>query len=151
MNTSFKWRIAMTEGGLTKGSFYHYKLPVPSTAPYVDHSAAVMKSDGSQALHGFEQVTLLFDILSGPQAAMIRQFIDAARSGAGILFMTIDKGDGSAPGPAWIDISGTPHRQARLSQNGPIVGSTGQPHYTNVQLFLNNVTVVNDPSNYSRN
>ena len=150
MNNSFKWRISLTEGGLAKGSFYHYDLPEPSTAPFSDHSASVIKSDGSQGLHGFPQVTLLFDILSGPQAAILRQFIDAGRS-AGVLFLTVDRGDGSDPGPAWIDISGVPHRQSRLTQNGPLVGSRGKSHYTNVQLFLNNVTVVNDPSNYSTN
>lgn len=145
----FGWRISLTEAGLAKGSFRNFRIPPPSIAFYTDHTTAVTRSDGSQGLHGFQQLTMLFDILSGQQMSVVRGFIDDARSTTGFLFLTIDRGDGSEPGPAWIDITGRAHRQPQLSQAGPIVGSQGQNHYTGAQLFLNNVTVVNDPSLYT--
>lgn len=149
MNNPFNWRISLTEAGLQKGSLYNYNIPTPTTAMFTDHTTAVVRLDGSQSLHGFTQVTLLWELLTGIQAQTIRGFVDSAKGGSGLLFLTLDKGDASAPGRAWIDISGYPHRHSQLTQEGPIMGSKGQPHYLNVQLFVNAVTVINDPSNYS--
>lgn len=146
---SWKWRISLTEAGLDKGSFHNYGIPAPDTGMYTDSTTAATRSDGSQSLHGYRQVTLSWGRLTALQLAVIREFIDDARSGAGLLYLTIDRGDGSAPGRDWIDVFGKPHRQPQLTQEGPIGSSIGQPSYQNVRLFVNDLTVVNDPSSYS--
>lgn len=142
------WRISLTEAGLDRGSYLNYQLPAPTVCEYRPFSAERAQSDGGQSLHGYATVELLFEGLSAAQVYVLRKMIDDARDGSGYLYLTIDKGDGSAPGPAWIDVYGRPWRQADLNQ-GRIQGRTGPALYQNVKVRLNNVIVVNDPSAYS--
>lgn len=148
MTSPCNWRIGLTEASLLRGLFLFYGLPTPNLAQYSDHTTAIDVSDGSQVLQGYQSLTVLWTRLSGKQAARVRRFIDDARSGTGLLFLTIDRGDTTAAGHDWIDIQGYPHRQSNLSQD-QIAGRVGQHTYANVQLVLGNVTVLNDPSTYA--
>jgi hypothetical protein len=59
--------------------------------------------------------------------------------------MTIDRANGTGSGPDWIDVSGKPH----MPDFDPsrFVGATNIVHQ-NMELFLNNLTIVNDPAHF---
>jgi len=87
-------------------------------------------------------------IMDQESARRIRQFIvDAQASVSGQLFLTVQAGDASASD--WIDVSGFPQLPVGLTQ-GFLDGRTfGDPAYSDFPLTLNNLTIVNDPSDYS--
>lgn len=145
----WKYRISLSIAGLARGSFKSLGIPVPSVVAFRDNSISRTKSDGGQSLQGYYQVEIMWDILTGPQYHKVRRFIDQAKPG--LLYLTIDIGDGSAFNKRWVDIEGRPHRQEDLSQSGPLVSRNAQSlnHFENVVLFINNVRVVNNPSDYS--
>lgn len=145
------WRLALTEAGLAKGSFKAYGVPVPSIAPYNDASLESPRSDGEQALHGYANIDFLWEELTAEQAFYIRKFIDGAKTGTGWLYMTVDLNDDSAPGTQWADVRGKPHRDYKNADAGPIVGRQkgGMNFHENYRMFLNNVEVINNPSDYT--
>lgn len=142
-----KFRVATTEAGLAKGVFWVIGLPIPSVAPYRDHSVIVGKSDGSNQEYGFKNATIMWDKLTYLEGRVIRDIVSAARSGSGILYLTVSRGDGTGSGDDWIDVSGRPGRLV-LTGAAPL-NRRGFGTYDNPTLTVNNLTVVNDPSNYS--
>lgn len=145
----WNWRISLTEAGLAMGSFAAYGIPVPNLASFNDSSKATTRSQGEQALHGFPTIDFLFDRLTREQAWQLRKFMDAAKTGTGWLYMTVDMNDDSAPGTQWVDVRGKPHRDPKQADAGPIGGRRGQGSFNNYSMFLNNVVVLNNPSNYT--
>lgn len=145
----WNWRIALAEADLDMGAFAAHGIPVPNVAAFNDSSKATTRSQGEQALHGFPTIDFLFDRLTREQAYRLRQFIDDAKEGTGWLYMTVDMNDDSAPGEQWVDVRGKPHRDPKMADAGPIVGRRGQGSFSNYSLFLNNVVVLNNPSNYT--
>jgi hypothetical protein len=142
----WNWRMSWTEAGLENGSFYLWKTPPPSVANYVDHSDQRVTSDGRMTFHGSKILTMVWDVLSGEQMGQLRYIID--RTTDNVLYLTIDRGSGQAFGRDWIDIRGIVHDPV-VTQQGPIDSKIGQPSYQNVQLFVNRITVLNDPSSHS--
>jgi hypothetical protein len=142
------WRLALTEADLAGGSFRLYSIPAPSFAPYLDSSAESGRSQGGQAIHGFPNADLLWERITTEAAFQIRKFIDAAKSGTGLLYMTIDLNDDSTPGTQWADVRGRPHRDRTQADAGQIVGRrrTGQGSHENYRLLLNNVDILHNPS-----
>jgi hypothetical protein len=131
------------------GSFAAYGIPVPDVAPYNDSSKAVSRGQGEQALHGFATIDFLWGRLTREQAWRVRKFIDDAKSGTGWLYLTVDLNDDSSIGPQWADIRAKPHRDPKQADSGPIIGRIGQGSHENYSMFLNNVVILNNPSNYT--
>ena len=143
------WRIALAEADLDMGSLAVYGIPVPNIAAYNDSSKETTRSRGEQALHGFAKIDFLWDRLTREQAWRLRKFIDDAKSGTGWLYMTVDLNDDSAPGEQWADVRGKPHRDPAQADAGPIANRIGQGSFANYSIFLNNVVILNNPSNYT--
>lgn len=139
--------MALTEAGLARGLLWNKEIPIPSIAPYRDHTVIVGKSDGSNQEYGFRNITFSWDRLTALQGFYIRKIVNAARIGTGILYLTIDRDDATRPGYDWIDVSGRPGRLV-LTKSGPRQRS-GIDTFDNVTLTVNNLTIVNSPSNYS--
>ncbi|MHA2233247.1 MAG: hypothetical protein ACXAB4_12250, partial [Candidatus Hodarchaeales archaeon] len=62
------WRLSLDEAGLAKGSFYVYDIPVPDIAPFNDNSIEVSQGEGGQAVHGFGNDDMLWEVLTPYQA-----------------------------------------------------------------------------------
>lgn len=144
------WRMALAEADLSFSAFQQLGLPVPDVCDFKDHTTERFHSTGAQFLAGYATAEILWNVLTGPQLATIYTTVESAKSGSGILYMTIDLGDGRVSARAWADISARPARPI-TTQSGPISGKIrgSLPHYENVSLALNNVTVINEPSVYS--
>jgi len=140
----FGWRIATTEAGLSTGWFFALKLTPPTNAPFHDYSVRVSHSEGGQARHGYNNVRLFWETLSRGQGNTLRTVLQASLdSSSKRVFMTIDRANGTGAGPDWIDISGKVHMPD--FDPSQFAGATGIVHQ-NVELFLNNVTIINDPA-----
>lgn len=142
------WRIALVEADLAGGPFRVWEIPVPTIGEYNSSSVEVARGEGEQALHGYATYKFMWDVMSRQQANRVRQFIDAAKTGTGWLYMTVDLTDDSSVGIQWADIRGKPHRDYKAADAGSIIGrlpgSSG--HFDNYSLMLNAVDVVNNPS-----
>lgn len=141
----------MTEADLASGSFPIYGIPVPTVAPYNQHTREAFRSQGEQALHGFATMDVLWEKLTSEQAWRIRKFIDDAKDGSGWLYMTIDLNDDSTPGTQWADVRGKPHRDIKQADAGPLIGrmKMGIGHHDNYRLLLNNIDILANPSNFT--
>lgn len=142
-----RWRIATTEGGLAKGAFWVLGIPPLTLAPFKDHSVLAENSDGSQSAHGFQNLELFWESMSPLAYYTLTAKINLARSGTGLIYLTIDPGNDLHPGPTFIDVSGKPGKP-EFTQGAP-VNRSGAGHIPNVRIFVNDVTILNDPSNYS--
>lgn len=145
----FLYRLALSEAELVDGSVMAWGLQPPSAAPYVDHTEAVGQSDGGQALLGYDQVTLSWDIMSSAEAATIGRLVEDAlgTDGEGFLYLTISRANGTNPGPDWIDVMGRPHPPQIAAP--PNIAGISDLYHQNVTLVVNNLTILNDPSLYS--
>lgn len=150
-NAGWDYRISLTEAGLTTGSLTLYHIVAPNKAPFRDSAVSRGRSDGGQALHGALSMEALWDRTTMAQAWRLRKFIDDAKAGTGLLYMTIDKNNASGMRPQWIDVSGRPHVPERVNDDGDIAGRmrVGQQFVDNFVLFLNNISILNDPSVYT--
>ena len=151
MTVCWNWRIGLLEPDLQLGSFINYGIPVPDEpGEYVTYGSRVPTGDGGEQVHGFETFTVLWSILEGKQMFQLKSFVDDARAGTGLLFLTIDKAIGLDVNHHWIDISGKPaFLEIPASSLPNRNGNPGMAHYNNVAVTLRNVTVINDPSSYS--
>jgi len=142
-----KFRIAITEAGLAKGALFVLGLPPPSVAPYRDHSVIVGKSDGSNQEYGYKNITIMWDKLTYAAGRVLQDLVEGARTGTGLLYLTLARTDGTGSGEDYIDVSG---RAGRLVLTGAApLNRRGFGTYDNPTLVVNNLTVVNDPSSYS--
>lgn len=138
------YRLATTENGLATGHLFVWQLPPPTTATYRDHSQKFPQSDGGEARHGFRSVELTWNTLTPAQAYTIRRMVVTVLSAGNPLYLTINRADGTRPGNDWIDVFGRP-RIPDIEPEGSIAGASGFYH-RNVTLFVNNLTIVNDPA-----
>ena len=139
------WRIATTEAGLASGYFFAMGLEVPTNAPYHDYSTRVGQSTGGQARHGYKNVRCYWERLDRREARMLREAVQAGLDLTGTIFLTIDRANGSGDTFDWIDVSGKPHMpDFDPSRFG---GATNIMH-ENVELFVNNLTIINDPASF---
>lgn len=142
---SYRFRLATSEAGLT--NFFILGLPRPQLAQFSDHSARRPQDQGGVARLGYNVASLLFVRLSLRQARAIDALILAAEatggSGNGTLYLTLPK---TLASNVWIDVSGIAERPDWANLVDP--DSDGRS-YANVELRLNNATIVNDPSTVS--
>lgn len=132
------WRIATSLAGLTKGHLFARGLPPPDTTRYLDYSEKLLLGQGGKDKQGFINLTLQWDDLDFLQGKVLRALVDAGTT----LYLTVDRSDGTGLLNDFIDISGRPD----LSDLVPTRKSRGII-YPGVELFVNNITVENDPSN----
>lgn len=139
-----RWRIGVSEAGLAY--FLAIPLPPPDVAVYRDASQEISKSRGGVARHGYKSVTLQWNRLTAAQGALLRDYVqDALDSAGGVLFLTIDRANGTAPTFDWIDVSGRP-QLPEFSSSLPTYVQGGHRGFNNVSLRVNNLSIVNDPS-----
>jgi len=142
----FKWRIANTEADLPANPLFVHNVPSPTQIEYRDHTTRISQSEGGIARHGYINAKILWTKLTPNQASLIRDFVETAKSGTGLLYMTINKLDGSADSYGWMDVSGRPNL-SDIVPDQPIVGATGYLH-SNVVLELNNITILDDTPSF---
>lgn len=139
------YRISTTQAGLETGYLLAYDIPMPELVSFQPFTNRRPQSTGGQARQGYKFCTLLWSRLTAQQANIIEALIEAAEvaggSGNGTIYLTLPRADASAGGQNWVDISGT----AILPQFETEQQSHGVT-YVNVQLKLNNVTIVAEPS-----
>ena len=142
----FKWRIATAEADLPMNPLFAHGIPTPTQIEYRDHTTRISQSEGGVARHGYINCKILWTKLSPNQATTIRDFIDTAKAGAtGLIYLTINKLDGTKSATGWADISGRPSL-SDIVPDQPIVGATGYMH-SNILLEVSNITILDeDPS-----
>ncbi len=133
----FKWRIAISQAGLTKGLFVRHGLPTPSQSQFRDHTIRKKQGDGGTAKHGYANAEILWMKLSPNQASDLKDIVDSITA-SGLLYMTIKPLDGS--GIAFMDIYGKPEL-SDIAPDAPIVGADGYLH-SNVMLTLNDAGIL---------
>ena len=143
---SWQWRISSSEAGLAFGQFAAIDIPIPDLFDYRPNSLAATVGDGSQRMYGYTKAILFWDSLSQRHYRHIRQFTDQQKSP---IFMTIDRENGSKSSPYFIDISGFPHIPLEIQRLNSLVARTGPNIFSNIQVQLVNVAIINDPSNYT--
>ena len=143
-NPFLKWRISTSEAGLAKGLFFIIGLPPPSLFTYQPFSKIVGRSDGGDAAHGYKKLTIIWDTISLPAYSRLRTLVDSVRPG--LIYITFEIGDGSLAG-GFVDASGHPGF-LQQSINSP-ANRVGTAAVSNAQLVINNLTIINSPSNYS--
>lgn len=135
-------RIATSEAGLAKGALFARGIPVPQMF-YRDHSSRSAQGEGGETLHGYKAVTLLWENLTASQAAALRDMIDTAQAAAnGLIYLTILRNDAANGNYDWIDVSGRPSMpEWNPAYDGHV--------YAPVEMVVNNLTILNDPSTYN--
>jgi hypothetical protein len=136
------FRLATSEAGLTKGYLFTQGLPPPQP-DFNDYSVKVSQSDGGEARHGYQNVTLLWEALTRSQGARLRQLVEDSN---GTIYATFPRADGKSAGWDYIDVSGVPLIPDMAPSAVP--QARGGWVYQNVQLVIRNITIVNDPASF---
>ena len=136
----FKWRMTDTLVDLERSLLVRYGIPTPSQVQYKDHTKRVSQSEGGIVRHGYRNLEVLWLKLDQCQADSVRDFYEAAKAGAGLLYMTVKPLDGR--NVAWMDVSGRPDL-SDIAPDAPIIGARGYIH-SNIKLTLNNVVVITE-------
>lgn len=134
------WRISATST-LLHQNFFALGLPIPQTPIFKTYSALVPQSQGGQARQGYENVSILWSELTREQGFKLKALVETVLTASTPLYMTVDFNDGTYLPGSFVDVSGTPYPvilEAAAWSQGLV--------YQNVTLFLNNVTVVNNPA-----
>ena len=142
ISTENRWRIALTQAGLLKGYFRDLQLPRPTEYTYLDYSEIIPQSQGGVAKQGNIVLTLGWDRLSRYQIYLLESY--RANTTGGVIYLTIDKANMESPGFDWIDCSG----YIGIIQFANMPGARGNVK-TGVQLVVNNITVLVDPSTFT--
>lgn len=134
------WRISTTST-LTGQNFFALGLPVPQTPNFQQFSVLVPQSQGGQTRQGYNNLSLLWSELDRYQAFVLKGIVNTVLSAGTPLYLTVDFSDGSALPGSFIDISGTPIPLTLIPG-----GDTQELVYPNVELKVNNCTIVNNPA-----
>ena len=137
------FRIATTLSDLNKGYFFLRNIAPPATATFKGFSQIIPQSEGGATTHGFRNVTLSWVNVDPRTVYYIKKYVNAALGGNKQIYLTIPYNDGTKPGRRFIDIVGRPH-PIDAAESGIIDG--GGMFFENLQLFINNVTIINDPA-----
>jgi len=140
------FRIALTDPGLATGYLHLYGLALPTTINYQGFSGEFSRGAGAKVLHGYKNCTLTWVDVDAKTVYRIKKFADdALASGTGLLYLTVPYNDGSVVGRTYIDISGVPH--PITTQEAGNISGLGLA-YDNLQLFINNITIINNPAQF---
>lgn len=133
------WRISAT-ATLTNQHFFTLGLPEPDLVDYKGYTQEAPRSTGGVTRHGYKNISLLWNTMDYVQLLTLNNIVNAAVT-AGTVYATIDRSFGIKLANDFIDVSGVPHYLTFT----PIENSRGI-QYSNVTLFVTNITVINDPS-----
>lgn len=117
-------------------------IPRPVEPTYQDYTNLVPAGLGGNRATGYKQVTLTWSTLTGKALNQLKTPVDLVRATDDQIYLTIQRGDGTTYGDDWIDVRGTPHEITYQKVGGDAIGFA----FRNVVLFVNNLTIVNDPS-----
>lgn len=135
------YRLATTENGLDIGFLYGMGIPAPSN-DYKAYSAKVGKSTGGEARQGYKNDTWQWMGITPNQAHQITAVIEAAIAAGGTVYATLPRANGEKTGINWIDVSAQAAYPEIVKTQGVLNGFLLQ----SVTLRLNNITIINDPS-----
>ena len=136
----FYWRIATSSAGLATGNFFVRKLPPPSLPAYLDYSVKNPQSKGGLTRQGYDNVRIAWETMDGLQIKVLKDLVETAIV-SGSLYLTIDRADGTGIANDFIDVHGVPHP---ITYN-PVQNARGVV-FQDVELFVNNLVIDNDPS-----
>lgn len=143
MNNLEKIRLALTEAGLAEGWLtFSHEWPKPINAVWTDGAAVVQQSTGGTAFRGAQSFQIIWNDLNTIHVRQIRELIEAALNGAGLIYATINKAWRGAGNPDhWVDVTVIPSIPQVAPQNNSNAALIGQ-------LVVNfaSVTTVNDPA-----
>jgi hypothetical protein len=134
------WRIS-PNATLTNKHFYCWGLPTPKlgNSLYREYTAKVPQAQGGESRQGYINFKLVFPPMNGQQIFILRYIIATAAGGP--IYLTIDRANGQGVDSDFIDVSGYPSMPN--FDYGP--GSAGK-FFPGVELTVNNITIVADPS-----
>lgn len=135
------FRLSVTEAGLDQGFLYSMGVPAPSN-DYRSYSTKNGKSTGGEARAGYKNDTWQWTNLTPTQAYNITVIIEAAITAGGTVCATLPRHNGENSGIDWIDVSA----QAAYPEITQIQGVMNGYMLQAVTLRLNNITIINDPS-----
>jgi hypothetical protein len=135
-----KWRI-----GTAIASMWYMSqigIPRPLEPVYMDYTNLVPQGLGSNRTSGYKHVTLQWSTLTGKALNQLKTPVDLVRTTGDEIYLTIQRADGTTYADDWIDVRGLPHEITYQKVGGDAIGAA----YRNVVLFVNNLYIVNDPS-----
>lgn len=126
---------------LSKGWLFIRNIPLP-TVEYEDFSIRSVRGAGGEAGHGYARAVITWTNVTSSAATWIREKVEAV-SIPNRMYATVPLTNASGPGANWADIAGFPHP--------PVITYVGEPSGKGdeayiVELTLNNVVIVNSPS-----
>lgn len=136
------FRISTTSD-LSKGNFFLHGIAMPTTTQYKGFSETLPQADGGQVQHGYKNIILTWVSVDARTVYKIKQFVDSVLAGTKRLYMTIPMNDGTKVARTFIDVYGRPYPTDVSETAYPNMGIA----FDNLTLTLNNVTIVNNPSN----
>jgi hypothetical protein len=135
-----KWRIGDTIS--TMDYFLQTGIPIPTENPFNLYSALLPRGQGGNKSAGYQNATLSWATMGGEGLNSLKSYVDPVRATGAEIFLTLQKMEGETFGDHWIDIRGQPHVITYTKIGAKASGKA----YRNVVLFVNNITIVNDPS-----
>ena len=136
------WRIAATSAALPTSHFFALGLPPPNTLVYKGYTQMYPQSKGALSRQGYKNIVILWDSMDFVQLRTLTRIVEAAiASATGIIYATIERGDGSKLLNDFIDVSGT----CQPLTFTPVSNGRGVM-FQNVTLTLQNIVITNDPS-----
>lgn len=134
------WRISTTST-LARRNFFAIGLPPPQTPVFETYSELIPQSQGGQSRQGYINATILWDVLTRPQAFLLNTMVEAVLAAGTELYMTLDYSTGDYEANTFADVRGTVWPLVLQ----PIASSQGII-YQNVELKLNNITAITVPA-----
>lgn len=139
---NLSYRISSEPADLSRNFLFLLRVPPPTVVQYKDHSVRSPKGDGGESRHGYKSVELTWDRLDLNQFRRLKSKIDYTAD----VYLTFPMLNGEREGMGWVDGYGKPS----LSDPVPLSPLTGKVAvYANITLRVNNVTIINDPADFS--
>lgn len=145
--TFYNWRAAATRAALARSAFPFVGLPPPIQYFPKDYSVKTSDSQGGMHRDGYMTYELLWTRLVVDQNAVIHRIYSDAVAGDGLFRLTGLWWDTVNPALRWVDLEGYPDL-SDPSPNPPSFAS-GVQVFGTIKLKLNNVSLYNDPADYS--
>lgn len=134
-----KIRLHSSLANLGYGYLQSWRLPVPSTITYLDHTARSDKADGGQHLRGRGSVRFMWDTLTRHQTRTVRDIAEFDT-----VYVTINKSwNGSGGAGEWSD----GHGKGLVPRAIP-AGNTNGEIFENVVLEVRNFIIDNEVASF---
>jgi len=145
--TFYNWRAAAARADLDRGAFPFINLPPPVQWFPKDYSTKNTDSEGGMHRDGYMTYEILWTRLDSAQNAVIHRLYSDAVAGDGMLRLTCLWWDTVNPAIRWVDLEGYPDL-SDPSPNPPSFAH-GVQVFSTIKLKLNNVSLYNDPADYT--